>query len=330
MCWLKGMAGTGKTAILQTLCEMLARENLLAGSFFYAHGVSARNTTASFSATIARQLLVSNPHLERSILLAGPLNFEKNFEEQFGALVFKPITKSLTSMSTAIVLVVDGLDECEDEEAVRLISHLFRLVQECQSSSIKIRILCASRPEPHLQRAFDRGSPLIISLQSFDTRADVELFYQVNFSEVLERRSHKLAHVPRPWPSASDIQSLATRTGSLFIHAVTVIKFVDQNYKNPASRLRQVLDDGEELSGANTLNSLYRMILSTHPDYSTLRDAIGVIITLEQQSLQHVDAILKWKPDSAANALTGVHSVILVPHDLKKMSRYSTNHSQIS
>ena len=53
--WIAGMAGAGKSTILQTLCEILDRKNTLGGSFFCSRSENARNAHLIFL-TVARSL----------------------------------------------------------------------------------------------------------------------------------------------------------------------------------------------------------------------------------------------------------------------------------
>ena len=48
VCWLNGMAGTGKTCISHTFSETLDKKQMLGASFFCSHSVSKQVKDASF------------------------------------------------------------------------------------------------------------------------------------------------------------------------------------------------------------------------------------------------------------------------------------------
>ena len=59
--WLVGMAGTGKSTILHTLCEILDRKNILGGSFFCSRGSENARNARLIVPTLAHALARASP-----------------------------------------------------------------------------------------------------------------------------------------------------------------------------------------------------------------------------------------------------------------------------
>ncbi|KAJ6504078.1 hypothetical protein C8R47DRAFT_1038323 [Mycena vitilis] len=59
--WLQGPAGAGKSAIAQSLCQMLEAEGRLGASFFFKRGNAYRGSANKLFSTIAYQLASSGP-----------------------------------------------------------------------------------------------------------------------------------------------------------------------------------------------------------------------------------------------------------------------------
>jgi Cdc6-like AAA superfamily ATPase len=115
--WLHGPAGAGKSAIAQTLCQKLEEEGRLGASFFFKREHPSRGHAKRLFATIAYQLALVVPDLNRHIsqsVETNPSLVDKSLSTQLRKLIVEPCQQS-TSTHTLIV-VIDGLDECEDQK----------------------------------------------------------------------------------------------------------------------------------------------------------------------------------------------------------------------
>ena len=61
-------------------------------------------------------------------------------------LILKPLVDIVRLHSQPVVVVVDALDECEDRDAIKVLTALTELVQGLAS----FRVLLTTRPQPHL------------------------------------------------------------------------------------------------------------------------------------------------------------------------------------
>jgi hypothetical protein len=68
--WLVGMAGTGKSTILHTLCEILDRKNKLGASFFCSRGSENARNARLIVPTIAHSLASTSPCIKSEVIKA--------------------------------------------------------------------------------------------------------------------------------------------------------------------------------------------------------------------------------------------------------------------
>jgi hypothetical protein len=113
-----------------SLAERCKAHGLLPASFFFASwsaSIGRRRKTA-FIATLAHQL-AEHQHLNDAIasaVAANPIVFEKNLDIQMETLILAPLRKVLAHPSDVEmrgVIMIDGLDECEAEQVLRLGGH---------------------------------------------------------------------------------------------------------------------------------------------------------------------------------------------------------------
>jgi adenylylsulfate kinase-like enzyme len=67
ICWLNGPAGSGKSAIAQTVAELCSRHNRLGVGFFFLRGAGRRSDFTHFLSTLAYQLTGVLPSAEAYI-----------------------------------------------------------------------------------------------------------------------------------------------------------------------------------------------------------------------------------------------------------------------
>lgn len=86
-------------------------------------------------------------------------------EELFQLLV------SVVHLSATAYIVIDGIDECKDEDRRQLLLYLNNLIK---ISKRKVRIFVSSRPEVDISKSLGDFCP--ISLDPSTTRSDIEVF----------------------------------------------------------------------------------------------------------------------------------------------------------
>ncbi|KAJ6504087.1 hypothetical protein C8R47DRAFT_176894 [Mycena vitilis] len=314
--WLHGPAGAGKSAIAQSLCQKLEDGGRLGASFFFKRGHPSRGNAKRLFATIAYHLALRFPDLNRhisAVLECDPSLVDRSISTQLQKFIVEPFEHFASTHipRDTLVVVIDGLDECEDgknqREILRCIGHAF------DERRIPLRILITSRPEPHIREIFVGPlnkiyHPLDIE-QSFE---DVKTFLLDEFARIHREHRTTMATVPHPWPSPQEIHNLVEKSSGYFIYASTVIKFVDDRIFRPTERLAIVMGMADCPFGSPfaALDQLYTQILSeVHPRPQLLKILMVIAFPLPL-SPTHIEQLVGLEFGDVPLVLHGLHSVI--------------------
>ncbi|KAJ6471491.1 hypothetical protein C8R45DRAFT_908368 [Mycena sanguinolenta] len=277
--WLYGPAGAGKSAIMQTLAGQLQDAGRLGGCFFFKRGHATRGNAKILFATIAYQLALSVSWLRApisEIVEDDPSIVGRSIRTQMQNLIFQP--SRLHRKRDPITIIIDGIDECAKHD----VQQVLRALRNTSSTHpMFLRFIIASRPEPHIREIFE--SPTYSDIhcsfileQSFD---DVRKYFCDEFARI--HREH-LAKVRQPWPSSDIMHKLVHKSSGYFIHASTIVKFIDDKNYRPTERLTLVLDGtrSESESAFEALDQLYMTILRSAPNRSQLPPILCAVTTL--------------------------------------------------
>ena len=258
--WLNGMAGTGKSTIAKTMAYTFADDGHLGASFFFKKGEGDRGNASRFFTTIARQLMVRFPELIPWVRLeieSDPSISDKALKEQFERLILQPICHISQVSQSALVVVIDALDECERGEDIRAILQLLARVKD--EAAIWIRIFVTSRPELPIRLGFKKMAggtyqDLILHEVSRATiEHDLSMFFEHELVKIREDRS-----LSPDWPGGTRLRALVDMAIPLFIFATTVCRYVGDTRVNPKTRLDNILD----YHAANNISKLDKTYLS--------------------------------------------------------------------
>ncbi|KAJ7241308.1 hypothetical protein B0H12DRAFT_1133663 [Mycena haematopus] len=328
--WLYGPAGAGKSAIMQTFARELQSAGRLGGSFFFKRGHATRGDGKRIFTTIAYQLALGVSWLKGPIsrvVEEDPSIIARSIETQLQKLISEPCRLHNVDANAdgrpAIIVVVDGLDECDgplvQEEILRAIRNSTSL--HC----LPLRYIIASRPEPHICELFDtplyRGGYRSFNVeQSFE---DVRKYLCDEFYRI-HREHRTMASIPSPWPSAHILEKLVLKSSGHFIYASTVIKFIDDKNYKPTERLTVVIQDGkatesESDSAFEALDQLYMTILSSAPRQAQLPPVLCAIANFDFHP-EMLDRLLGLDNGNARLLLRGLHSVLCIPDEVDDYS----------
>ncbi|KAJ7262608.1 hypothetical protein C8J57DRAFT_454965 [Mycena rebaudengoi] len=262
--WLYGPAGAGKSAIMRTFSERLADAGCLGGSFFFKRGHITRGNEQKLFATLSYQLALNNRPLKgfiSKIVEDSPDLVAKSMNVQLQKLVMDPCG-SLDSSQLPII-VIDGLDECEGRQAQQEILRL--IANAIRQHSPPLRLLIASRPEPHIREIFE--APFFEGLRHMcnveQSKEDVRKYLRDEFARIHQEHHQTMAGISSPWPSQEVIQYLANKSSGYFIYASTVIKFIDDRNFRPTEQLEAIQNASNLESPFGALDQLYTQILLT-------------------------------------------------------------------
>ncbi|KAF7982522.1 hypothetical protein HWV62_28136 [Athelia sp. TMB] len=235
--WVKGVAGSGKSAIAQTVAQMLYLEGILASSFFFNRDVASRNTPKSLFTTIARDIANKYPALAADISMAlenelalasAPLS------RQFDALIAGPLRRH--SFDGPIVVVIDALNESTcagaDTDLLDILS------TEAANLPPQFRIFVTSRPTRNIED-FLSGRHHIkehrIDIDTSENREDIAAYVD---SQLLSQELRFKIGSDRL--DEALIRDLKSRSEGLFIWIATVFSYLSSAY-NPREKLSALL-----------------------------------------------------------------------------------------
>ncbi|KAJ5938320.1 hypothetical protein N7466_001454 [Penicillium verhagenii] len=328
--WLNGMAGTGKSTISRTVAKRFKQENILGASFFFKRGEGDRGNARRLVPTITRQLEKSVPQLTRGVRKAIENNSDiatKGLKEQFDKLILQPL-RDLTSSSFSIpnvVIVIDALDECDEDNDMRLVLRLLPQFQE-NPEALRFRILLTSRPELPIRLGFqklanhDYKDLVLHEIPKEVIEHDLSLFLNLRLSEIREERYPPL---PIDWPGPLNIQKLVALSVPLFIFAATICRIFKDPYWDPEDILPEILaqqNDESKLGGTYlpVLNRLLNGQIESRKEQlvQQFHQVVGTIVTLESPlSVTALSRLLNVRERLIQLRLDPLHSVLSVPDD---------------
>ncbi|KIL59001.1 hypothetical protein M378DRAFT_169886 [Amanita muscaria Koide BX008] len=291
---LSGLAGIGKSTVAYTIASRAADLNLLGASFFFSRDEADRNNAKKLFTTIAYQLCVYNEHFAKAIgdvLLTerGSAATTKDPQEQLQILILDPLRSIVQSRVRLILVVVDALDECDEDDERDVVHGLSQLVRELPC----FKVILTTRPQPHLDRFLSiQSGHKIFRLQDIEDMVvdgDIRLYlsHSLSLEAVQEHYSQ------RQWcASGEEIASLVGAAGRLFIIASTAVRYIlDKSASNPAAQMQKLLRAFARcLTPFKDLDQFYTVILRNvvpencdHDDtVSRYQSVVGAIVFLQR------------------------------------------------
>jgi hypothetical protein len=327
--WLYGPAGAGKSAIMQALCRRLKDGDRLGGTFFFKRSHATRGNAKMLFVTLASQLAAQNLHLRGPISEAAqndPSVVGRSMEIQFQKLIVQPRQSPLNSPCEPPILLIDGLDECEGQNVQQ---ELLRVISDAVREHPNVlRILVASRPEPHIREIFEQPSvnPFCSSLNLQQSFADVGRYLRDEFLRIHHEHHETMGGVPTPWPPWNILSLLVEKSSGYFIYAATVIKFIDDRDFRPTERLSLVVDWQNIPTDSDrpfeSLDQLYTQILLSAPARPRLVRILCVLTHFPELSLVEIEQLLELTHGDLRLSIRRLHSVLQVSSDDSALSVY--------
>jgi hypothetical protein len=317
--WLNGLAGTGKSIIAQTIVEGMSKEHL--GAFLFCSRESVERSNPNLIIpTLAYLLAFKYPAFRWiyvPLVLSSPNIFEAPPREQMKRLLVDPLIASAVST----VILIDGLDECNDKETVfAILSALKEFISEVPM----VKFLITSRPERHIQEGLLGLSKVTFALhevESIRVQNDIRLFFEHN---LLGIRVSPLGR-PDDWLSEENLGRLCEHAAGLFAYAMAAVRFILNPRKDPREQLNFLLESPtnevlkEEIrpQEGTTICSLYTLTLQEafgHPnpeDARIIRSVLGaVVLAVNPLSPSAVATLLEFNVAYVSHCLRSVESLL--------------------
>lgn len=273
--WLNGLAGSGKSAIAQTVAERCFANGTLGASFFCSSGANLKGQDKfnTIFPSLAYQLAYQYPDFRST--LVPHLRFNPGIEyESLSRQVEKLIVEPLQSANIKIVIVIDALDEYKNEgPSSEILLALGSIIQ----SAPKTKFFITSRPEPQISHGFSclKHSTLALHSIALDViNNDIRVFLRHGLSaELAAKKSSRFAPEElENWPTDSQLDLLCDRAAGHFAYAAATVKFLNHLFLSPKERYaiierspKDTIHEGrvEEVHKGLSLDSLCTSILQT-------------------------------------------------------------------
>ncbi|TFK22454.1 hypothetical protein FA15DRAFT_518091 [Coprinopsis marcescibilis] len=307
-----GPAGSGKSALLQTLVEQCEEEHILLACFFFSAEDVTRNSTDPLIPTLAHQIAQQFEAARKYIsnaLEKDSTIFDRSLARQAKAYITDPLQDTLSVIRKSDVkypyaIFIDGVDECRskhsdqkpEENQAELLQVLESFAVAFKSERIPVKICLAGRWEHALRNAIaDDGhlkksglllNHIDLSGPEYDASTDIRSFLERRLAPLAKSIKHKSAE---EWPSKADLDTLVDNASGQFIYAATVVKYVDTHRRSPDKSLQTILGwkpgfkQGNKLFPA--LDALYAGIFQLAQEAAN-KDGIDVNIVKSIRQLQ--------------------------------------------
>lgn len=321
--WVSGKAGSGKSTFARTVARTLRKQGILGGSFFFSSGNDDANRADYLFTTLASQLAYNIPQTKRHIYdaLAARVDIQEYaIDEQWKDIIIEPLSK-LKTHKTPIVLLIDGLDECVEENQISTIVKLLASSQELLKPCLKAFV--TSRRHRHVALGFERLSEA--NFQSFGlddiARSLVDRDLSLYITERLAPMDSEYS-LKTSWPSLAEIVALVDRADGLFLWATLACRVILEGGKQFAqTRSRELLQ-----SWPSSLDNVYAIILKRvkllaeeasgdqRRASEKRKTLLGVLTVLARPlSIRSLAILLDSEPPAIADALSDLYTLVEVP-----------------
>ncbi|KAH7183682.1 uncharacterized protein B0J16DRAFT_308062 [Fusarium flagelliforme] len=330
VCWLPGLAGTGKSTIARTIARDM-KGSSFGGAFFFKKGAGNRGNGRFLFSVIAYQLAINIPPLRQNIVdvveqddssVVAPKDI------QWRRLVQEPlIAMRNTGLDKPLLLVIDALDECEEDDRGEILT----LLASCPTS---LKVFITSRPELDIDGHFAKTrlhrEIVLHRVDPGTIEQDINTFIRHAISNfVLEyNRAHPqdCMQLQPDWPGNDKTQLLVSRSLPLFIAAATFIRMVKDRHwtKSPDEKIDFIIETSAKVH--SQYDPLYKPVLSLILSHSPEDDhyeiitnftvIIGSFVLLGNSlSVTSLANLLNVEPRVVFGQVDPLRSVIDVPSD---------------
>jgi hypothetical protein len=338
--WLNGMAGTGKSTIARTVARRYYEQQRLAASFFFSKGGGDVGHAGLFITSIAMQVAQNVPASRQYIRDAIAERNDiasQSLHDQWQQLVLRPLSELGENREQSVyILVVDALDECDNDNNIRIIIHL--LAEARSLKTTRLRIFLTGRPDIPIRNGFyqipdaEHRDFVLHNISPSIVDHDISIFFEYNLKLIGQEHALDVC-----WPGEEIIRRLIQIADGLFIWAATACRFIQegllvdervQTLLKGSTSIPATEDYPEEHSKVHPekhLDELYTTILkkSFRPGYSAreretfygmLRSILGSIVVLlsplSADSLRRLLNITKHKIDLALKDLHAILNIL--------------------
>ena len=282
MAWIHGYAGSGKSALLNSIARNLEKAYIPFTCFTCKRDDAERSDVQRILPTICYVLTrnygdyrgrISDIAKQQEGLSITTGDVATQMELLFGVSPsYEVISPRHARRPLVHVLLIDALDECKN---ARECSALIRRLRDLAQHVPWIKVIITSRPESDIAGVFESSShdtPIYnidINDERWGTSADIRLF--------IESESRRL----ELGLSLDQVGRFQEKASGLFIWCTTVFRYIEDSKKSKTDIVADVLQDHPPDSKANPhapLYSLYQHVLSSAVSQANDKEVMDAIL----------------------------------------------------
>ncbi|RXW16026.1 hypothetical protein EST38_g9827 [Candolleomyces aberdarensis] len=323
--WLYGYVGCGKSAIALAIALKFGRRQLLVGSFFFFRNTGDRSRMTKFATTLACQLAAAIPEaapLIENAVRAEPGILQSDLVSQLHRLVYEPFKAAVKRgrllkclLKGPFLIVIDGLDECEDREnVIAFIDDMLDFFKK--NPLVPLRFLITSRVEQHIQGRLKNSNQVRLEdLVDHCSRDDIDTFMDTCFEAENSRNPVVQAYIQEhgEWPTKADKDHLVDHINGSFIFASALFNYIvdpTNDQSTPMDRLPHTLNMNPGL------DTLYTQTLSRSQHLHRFSDIISTIALLvEPLPIVGIAELLGIESFEVVRVLSNLQAIVHIPVD---------------
>jgi hypothetical protein len=260
------------------------------------------------------------PFIEKAVKTKPGL-LQLNLVAQLRHLVYEPFKAAARSAGRLLwttlvegpfLIVIDGLDECEDRQGVEdFIDDMLEFFKN--NLLVPLRFFITSRVEQHIQGRLKNNQVRLENLINDCSRDDIDTFMTTCFEEEKKRNPVIRAYIQKhgEWPTKTDKDKLVDHINGSFIFASALFKHIvdPTDYQlTPMERLPHTLDMNPGL------DTLYVQTLSRSQHVPHFTDVISTFALLfEPLSIVKIAELLGIEAYKVVHVFVNLQAVIHIP-----------------
>ncbi len=214
-CVVYGGPGSGKSAFA---AQYVYHSSRVIASLFFEHGNNYFNSPETVLRELVFQLSCRIPSYRR--LLISILNDDRNIEkfntkELFERLIATPLQKAVDGGHEKLAIIIDGLDECENDQQKSII----QLINSIRFPSW-LKVIVFSRPEPIITESLNADKEIRIDNEIEKNEEDIRSF-------IISKIRNNLNDLTN-----QEVDEIVSKTNGVFLYAYLLTNLIsaDENH----------------------------------------------------------------------------------------------------
>ncbi|RXW20103.1 hypothetical protein EST38_g5763 [Candolleomyces aberdarensis] len=278
---------------------------------------------ARFATTLACQLAAAIPEAApfiKKALNTNPGLLRSNLAAQLRHLVYEPFKAAAwsgplrwtTLLKGPSLIVIDGLDECEDSKDVQAFIE-DTLDFSKKNPLVPLRFFITSRVEQHIQGCLEKDQFRLENLVNHCSHDDIDTFMRACFEAEIKRNPVIRAYIGNhgDWPVKKDKDQLVDHIGGSFIFASALFRYIvdpTDDQSTPMDRLPHTLNMNPGL------DTRYAKTLSRSKNFPHFSDIISTLaLIFEPLPIIGIAELLGIETFEVVRVLVNLQSIIHIP-----------------